>query len=529
MYRAKYYKYKAKYYKFLSGGKNYDITNEKKYNPNNKTNIEDLLSVEYITGLASMFIMESQLLKTNIIMIGDLHECVKNGFDTDNKNTGKEMYIVDYLALLFKKYSNKNFDFLLEQEYNVNKQIDMDYSASNSCVIDNSTYKFKCFQNLSDKTKCNSKYPNVRFHNVDIRHWYDESKLNSNDDLQNFLLEENTVECDINKNDLIPKMKTSKLSWFYFHQFMRTHYPITTQIINIGLENKNYQEMTDYLFSIITSNYKFKRYQNLPFIDKINDYLKNNINWIFYDFDFFSVIEKNTKKISRIIDNPSTNSEQIYYNISKYIDYLIKYCIFIKKVIISISIAIFDYYTLIRIFKIIYQYPDNSEGKNIILIAGSNHINNLVIFLLMNKEFDFHKIYNNNVCEIENLKLDNQSINSIYSDKTTHITDLPNRVIDFINTINANDINIFKNLAYGKELFYDCTKIFNLIQNIRILYNNGDNQYPENIQKIFSDFLDYVEHDADNLDELIDSTYELGSGPNKFINIKSSIIEDHLF
>ena len=125
---------------------------------------------------------------------------------------------------------------------------------------------------------------------------------------------------------------------------------------------------------MMTSNYKFNRYQNVFLIDKINEYFKNRIINTLNMYDVFASLNNFKETFDKLIEAQRHGITMEQESITK----LKKYCKFLSNTGVQLSAAIFDYYALVRISKILYNYPNNTNGKNIVICAGSRHIENII-------------------------------------------------------------------------------------------------------------------------------------------------------
>lgn len=403
---------------------------ESNYNP--QEFLGNISNIQYITGPSTLSILTNN--NCTIINIGDIHIHTNNGFDCEEN---KSIYLPEYLNYIFKKFPDKQFDVMLELKYTKNK-LD-DYLLDLGII--NNTYKYflDCFVNINDKIKCNKNYPNVRFHNIDIRYLYENNETN------NFTNLLHRIKFIIN---LIRNIQETNA------QNIRNQ---VYEYIPDFIENKD--NIINYISNLIISYYKFERYQSLDFIDIVNEYI---IERLYTIVTFKNTLRKFLKK---------------KYNDIETIKILHDFLSFIRDV----SSLILDYYVIIRYMKIL-----SYGSKNIIYIAGDSHIDNFEIFLRnknINMDYVLYKnkfilplskqINNHNtIIKLLNyIGYDTTYIQKTFSYNIEEMYILLKRALDYSLNNNVKN-NILQNINNSIKTYED---YLNINQNnfIKIITNSG--------------------------------------------------------
>jgi len=424
-----------------------NVINENDYNF--KINdIHKLNDMEYLTGPLTFAILKSE--NCTCITVGDAHVSSNIGFNTNNKD--KEIYLPEYLDMLFRKYPDKQFDLLIELQYTKYKMAD-DVEYQNGII--NNVYKsFKvCFIDLQDKVACSKKWPNVRFHAIDIRYIHNNEINNLTNDVSliNLMKIERHWKRAMHTSDLPIPTKT--------YQSVIDFIEVDLKILFILNKNNKFVENT---INIINQYYKFARYQNLADMNIIIEYIKNRLYSLLIINNVFEYF------------NNLKNSE--IKNMEKLNNYVMR----LSNFLLDLRCIVFDYYMLLRFLKIT-KY--NATNKNIIVIAGDEHIKNLEYFLqyeLYNFEYVVCKGKNiipmNKYLQIKNkLKrmIEISDLDNAYKEINTSEYMVIERIISllqnyFINNMDANNLDSFKKI-FGKLVKYK-----NYI-NTYISYNNDHN------------------------------------------------------
>lgn len=283
----------------------------------------------------------------------------------------------------------------------------------------------ECFADINNKLECNKQFPNVRFHNVDIRYLYESYE----DDLSTLIKQlehiEKILEYTINNyNDMI-------IEDFIYNG---------ETIINLFKQTKFGNLQNDILittmYDIITNSTKFKKYKKLPYIEKIDQFLKQQIQvLIIYD-----------NPINKFLLNPN--------NLDSYSILL--------DFIVNFGVILFDYYTIIRYMKI--RNYDN-KYNNIIYIAGDDHIRMFELYLQF-ENFNYMLYWNKIIMtknklinifkRISNILLkigyDINYIKDLYLYTDEHMIRFINRIISYCNDHNISQ-NIKRELIKYKLIF----------------------------------------------------------------------------
>jgi hypothetical protein len=537
----------------MSGGKNYRIINECLYNPdapNVKLDFHDMETFEYLTGIVDLNMLKSTQINASIIALGDHHVCTFTGYATDLAS--EQMYIIDYLDLLFRKYPDKQFDILLENDYNkeiVNEDKDF-YSTAG--FLQNMTKKFYgCFHdsNKENRKLCSEKYPNVRFHSVDIRKWT--VSTDKNDALVNlfksyqnvhmimFLDSDNgDLSYDPNLNNYdeykfnIPRIINAKIYKEYVGRFNK-YYKFLKNILNPDVN-----VTVDNIINIADGNYKFRRYRQEA-ISMIPDENKSDENtWSYYvqvrDYIHkYLHIELQSFELSNIIDFLNKISDHYVETISKNLfETLLQYSRILNNLCLISGSIIMDYYTLLRYYKILhYKNINDAAGKNIILMAGRNHTQIFVNYFYYEKSIAKSNIINN-----LNNNLDN-NLNNDYSNASYEkIIDINSAYFPDIRSMQNNVSKIYNFLVsldphFTSFVYYD-DNIPLLLRDLRyvmkvILEKLDDMRYIG--QFIYS--IDRISTEIRTLKNDYNEikNYNLVIYPGtKFIKIKSLEIENNL-
>ena len=147
----------------------YYIENEKTFTKKDINSNIDISSILNLTGVYNMEIIHKE--NFTCYLFGDLHVASEIGFECDNSTTNqlktqkdnsdindkysytpcdytKTMYLPIYLDLLFKKYPNKQFDLMIEKQYN--KWEKPSITREPNDVIDSIINQFEpCFNNYT--------------------------------------------------------------------------------------------------------------------------------------------------------------------------------------------------------------------------------------------------------------------------------------------------------------------------------------------------------------------------------------------
>lgn len=496
----------------MFGGVNYNLENEDVYNTHMDLKIDDLNDFEYLTGPYTFKLMKSNKLNATCLLFGDFHVCTKDKFTTNNNSN--QMYLPDYLDLLFKKYPEKQFDLLIELPYMPDTNL-----ATNKMicgVIENIRKKFiNCFFNIRDKNVCSQEYPNVRFHVIDIRYWHipisfpdllllkDRKRINFNDLVHLVQAFRIFSEQYINVKKLNDEQRNNAefiLKNVFYHLY---------KFFKYDKRNAVQQVMT-----IINNNYKFKRVQeeNLFGYESLIRYITARLKILFHTYDLF----KDTKIL---IESTNVNNLDLPLLIAR-----------TNEFAVYLGAILFDSYMLLRFIKILsYAMTSNMERipSNIIMIAGNQHLESLERFLYRNM-FSFDKIIN--------LRFNNNNIDKrMLVDK--HFLMKINKIIaTMISIINEIDKDILESIYFDKDMLYSIDNLVSIMTSI-------NNKLSTNVEKIYSRIYNIgtcfkafyqkykkylliitkMKLEIDKASDLVRKNPQL-----RWIPIKSKIIEDNL-
>jgi hypothetical protein len=421
MLQNKYIRHKIKYlnYKNQYGG-TFEI-DETKYVNKQYTNIQD---IKYLAGPISQIVISIPNYNKKIYLFGDLHTHTDNlGFECDSKSTNSNsIYFPDYLEYYLNK-TTKIIDVFTELAYQSDKFV----PSVRDGLINNIRKQFEqCFSSLRNKTACQQKYPNVRFHAMDIRHFRNSESYQSNEAP---LIEFNNV------------LKTIEI-WNHLYNIHKPLHKIyMLQLVNIIQEIgehcddnnlKKYSEIASNFYNdhskyteTIVNIYKmlptiFVGEHNIAIKNDIEDRLKNLLNCLLWtgkqdltemivniirkyigdENGFYAnantnfwVLVNTSPKLQRnlnkvVSDNFNPNLDQSMY---KEFDNNFKEMLKSKKIdsemtaylytlLSNIGTSLMDVYMLGRIFKQFKQKLPNDisaeTADNIIIVAGHMHIKN---------------------------------------------------------------------------------------------------------------------------------------------------------
>jgi hypothetical protein len=414
MYEHKYIKYKKKYAaikKSMIGGNN--TLDEDNYDPTTIISPEQYDTFKYLFGPISLYIIKNNL--NTIYLYGDQHV-----YSTDVNMTDK-IYLPDYLEKMFSNNFNTQFDLFIELPYTTSKKI----GKVQTGLIENINKKFNvCFRNLADKFTCREKYPNVRFHAIDLRKYYEESTdgytlFGYYTRYANILREH---ENDLNQ--LLTDLINGQINENEYIKLFKEHLDILFRFF----DEKTIYRKEDLIHSIkqmlVDEINKFSKYYSVDsdFNKIFNEYFEQKSDKLY---------EKYTKMM-RLYDNISEKEKNGFFG--EILEYGIEnkqYNIFRETNIVmnellnavidyvdDINIVVMDIYCLFRMIKC-RKY--DKYCKNIIVIAGYNHITNYLSFLT--KHYDYSIKYSKQSRALE-LITETAKIRNAYNDNKISDFDL---------------------------------------------------------------------------------------------------------
>ena len=424
----------------------------------------NLSNVTSITGVHNFDILVSDKLGCKFFLFGDVHVTTSKGFNIQNDEDNKSLYLPLYLDALFKKHSDKQFDFMIE--LNPSDDINTEVFSSRSVILSTKKQFDVCYQGINDKVECSKEWPNVRFHNVDIRKVSDEYAQNSQYMRTVKSLTNLYRTIILTEKDFAESSNPEKA--YEFFNILKSKIHILNEINNNG--------QGAYLVKQMKLDRKYERYNTLDDINLANKYVENSINYEFYMSDVFTNIKLLEKK--DFISN---------YEISSI---LMK----TRNLVFETLIYLTDYYALIRFMKIL-TYPSPGIGKNIILLEGCDHVENFKNFI---KTIDPDSYYIRGSRGIED--------------------DIYNNAVALVNQVGI--IKIPKQLKLGVVMM---SNIYKKLSNYMIKNINQYEQYQINAARNISSILDTRRYIMTNKD------IEILQNPSKrVLKINSSLIEDNL-
>jgi len=317
------------------------ITNEENFTKQDVSNI-NLDLVTSLTGLYDIDIIKSELLNCNLILLNDVHILSKSGFVGQDSGS---LYIPLYMDALFKKYPNKQFDVMLE--FAPTK--DEIFYESWETVMGSVVKQFSvCYKGISNKLKCSEEWPNVRFHNVDIRQMYEDTSDRPFLEFIKYIL--------IMEDHIIDFHK--KLNYDKSQLNIDETFNLIVKMLDKFIYYNDKYGLSSYIIQKMYSDNKFKKYKSIKNIDMINSFTKNQIEFIIIDSDIFNKIKLLQQK-NRI-----------------FIYELLMLCNYIRNMLFTLEAVLMDHYAFIRFLKIL-EYG----GSNIIYLAGGEHIKNFKNFI----------------------------------------------------------------------------------------------------------------------------------------------------
>lgn len=307
-------------------------------NNNNENELMEIENITTITGLYDLDILKSDMFDLRFFLMSDMHTTFE--FNNPENNS---LYLPVYLDTLFKKNKDKQFDLLMEIPP---LKKSPEFKKSNSGIFISMYRQFKnCFSSIDGGKLCSEEWPNVRFHNVDIRQIHHDLGENNFD----FPLLRLTREI----YDLTKELRFGKLvREISSDEGYKTKF---TELLNLVMDlskKKRFKSMGEYFISEIYKSEKYAGYKNLEYFDEINANIKNHIDTHTLIYDIFEKCKLLQKKGDKINE----------YEMRRFVGK----CNVLFR---NLRSAIMDLYTLLRILRI-----RSYGGKNIFVLAGANHI-----------------------------------------------------------------------------------------------------------------------------------------------------------
>lgn len=300
-------------------------------------NLNDVTS---INGIYELNILTSGLFgDCKFFLMSDIHLIIENGF----KDNGSGLYLPIFLDALFKQNKDKQFDVLLEAPP-LKKAPKLGNVNSGAMASMYKQFDY-CFASLDGGKACSKEWPNVRFHNVDIRQiHHDKGQTNFDFPLLNFTKSIHG-KAKILKMALIFDTEVSPA------QFNEMLLDPVMELLN-QMKSKSFGE---YYISEIYKHEKYSRYKNLELCNDVNEIIKKYLNLHSLVNNIFDDAPKLKEKGNAI------NKYEIKSFVKKTAD-----------LFTNLRSTMVDMYFLLRILKII-----SYGGKNIFLYAGKHHTDSI--------------------------------------------------------------------------------------------------------------------------------------------------------
>jgi hypothetical protein len=418
---------------------------------------DNLNGIELLTGPISHTIIHNEKYNKKIHLFGDIHVAADKFSCNNNATSTNAIYFPDYLEYYLGIEKNKIIDLYIELPYMHDKKVPIMIHG----MLDNTRLHFKeCFESLLEKTECQNKYPNVRFHAMDIRK-YISTDSSKEPDISSFnkfwtmihyhsesLLKDHSISFNLSNIKLRVSRARDNVEHIIDNLSSHDKYENNEILDNIydsfyhSFDNvlddiSNTLNTINILLSIIEADTEFEKIEqklrehkihaeelrlemikiqsadeNIKFIKKMMRTYIGDVNGIYTDMEdrFWKLINGSVKmrsNVSEFVRNnykPNfTQSTKLYggknIKIDKRID---NYSLWIiENIMLDYGAAIMDIYLIGRIFK---QFKRKSPGDifaesadNIIIICGDFHIDNYINF--------FNKI-NSSIIYRTNIKCD---------------------------------------------------------------------------------------------------------------------------
>ena len=419
----------------------YLVTDESLFTKQDVSNV-NITNVTSITGPMQIDILQSNYFDCNLFLFSDVHVFTKNGFKKEDSGS---LYLPLYLDALFKKYPNKQFDLMVE--FGLHKEY-KELIIQNG-LIRSLTIQFdNCYKGFNNKSDCNKEFKNVRFHNVDVRKYFDELKREQAKEsfywYTFYTLKLGETAYFLDKYETLSNNEIDDIDYIFKE--------MSDNIYEILLGNNKNITTGRYVLKKIYSDSKFKKYKNIKYVEYINDFIEYQINKEVGIYNVFDMIKKlNNKKVSS-------------YEVQSLM-------VTFKYLLTEIRALCMDYYSLIRFMKIL-----SYGGKNILYLAGGYHIENFKNFLRsMDKQIIIIKgsyeindeLYNMYVLFINNMNMKRLIGYTKYIMRIKSIIRILQNLLEFL----------IKNKDEKSIYVMQLLKIFNNNQNM-ILHKS--NQYTDN-------------------------------------------------
>lgn len=251
-------------------------------------------------------------------------------------------FFPEYIDQVFKKHTDKTFDFFLEASYHRDKHPAK--PGKPNSISGTMQYFAPYFYQLTHTLDHTKSWDNVRFHSVDIRNYMHHQEL-SNDETNDFIILTSLFYDVFKEKEGINRLKPNQIDFIKRYIFDETS--------NILYDDKI---LLDNRWKIAESCPKIQRN-----IKNIHDKLKEH-----YQDELLTFINKDKCSVvsdifSKLIRNNHINDKD--HNIKIIWNFLTKYSIFFM-----------DIYLLGRMYK---SFQPKS-ADNVIVLTGVNHTKNLI-------------------------------------------------------------------------------------------------------------------------------------------------------
>lgn len=312
---------------------------------------QNINGITTITGTNKIEILSSDKLKCKLFLIEDIHAFTRNGFRSpfsfDDSLSNSELYLPLYLDALFKKHADKHFEVMIELFPSKLKNI--------KSVVGSITKQFDvCYQyDEGNLLECTKEWPNVRFHNIDIRTVNGEGTSNYIKLVHLLYSMEGFIFA------LLNDVKINN-----FDDNIKTNLKNMIQPIKDLCKKSN---LGEYIINLANNDSKLnlREYKNT----KANSFVKNSINFDTACVDINGIIKKLNNKIK--------NNNAI--NIHEFISLALKIQEFSK----TLATIMVDYYTFITFIVALQRRNTENQITNFVIVGEYRHLNNMKNFVRM--------------------------------------------------------------------------------------------------------------------------------------------------
>lgn len=375
-----------------------------------------------LSGAVSLHYLKSDAYNLRVILIGDMH--IKYQTEACQNCYTDCHYFITYFLETIIKNTKAIVDFFFEYSYlrpstfikNAHRiKINSEYSRKIS-FDEVANYFADCLQ--IDKSHCRRKYPNLRLHYADYRDEIAEAGLNQpitstlgsirdyfNTSLAVLELIDKYQDI-LDKPDIAQKLIT--LSGRQYSEIMEDVLIVYRKLVKVNWPNDFDSFLIQFKLMLLNSKIK-KQFDNLP-----QPYLAGLI--LEYLFGLISKYKRSYQALIQVLqENINTPLKIGVFQLADIISGLKQSFAFL---LVSSS-SIMDAYLLGRLFR---TYQNAPSASNVIIYAGTNHINNYLTFLKTQLQFETlgTSIEEKKFC----LSLSNVPQPFLYNDYSHYISDL---------------------------------------------------------------------------------------------------------